>query len=53
MRTLIKIRNFEVQDEVHQKYGIKVPLYMVFCTEEKFYNSPLWFEMWSDKEYID
>lgn len=52
-KVLIRVNNEKIQSKIFEKYNIKVPLYMVFDSEDMFYNSPLWFEMWSDKEFID
>lgn len=42
----IKVNDSETQKQINQRFGIMVPLYMVYYPKENFYNSPLWFEMW-------
>lgn len=52
--TLLMVFNEKIQNEIFEKYQIQVPLHMVFCTKEKFYNSPLYFEMWQpEKQFIN
>lgn len=52
-KTLIHVNSKEAQKYVFDKYGEQVPLWSVYCTKDKFYNSSLWFEMWHpSKEYI-
>lgn len=52
-KTLLYVRDEEIQKYILKEFEILVPLYMVFCTKDKIVNSSLWFEMWSDKEYIN
>ena len=52
-KCLINVFDESVKEYIYKEYGIKVPLGYVFCTKGKYFNSPLYFEMWEpSKEYI-
>lgn len=48
----IYVNEEEIQKEVFEKYGVRVPMYQVYSISDNFYNSSLYFEMWEPSTKI-